>query len=126
MEQIYLDENNKFLVVGFADTDNLKKINDSLGHDEGDVAIIATAEAIKNVLPALANEFIVLLKETSVACYVAVTDLTKGGEIIRGATYIQAMPLFAVAAIYLIMVIFFSKFSILLIIEVSKLLADCV
>lgn len=53
-EMISNDEilkNNKFLVVGFADTDNLKKINDSLGHDEGDVAIIATAEAIKNVLP---------------------------------------------------------------------------
>ncbi len=70
---------------------------------------IVIPQALKSVLPALANEFIVLLKETSVACYVAVTDLTKGGEIIRGATYIQAMPLLAVAAIYLIMVIFFSK-----------------
>lgn len=44
-------KNNKYIVIGFADTDNLKKINDSLGHDDGDSAIIATAEAIKNVLP---------------------------------------------------------------------------
>ena len=61
------------------------------------------------MLPALANEFIVLLKETSVACYVAVNDLTKGGEIIRSITYIQAMPLLIVAALYLAMVMFFSS-----------------
>ena len=47
---------------------------------------IIIPQALKNVLPALANEFIVLLKETSVACYVAVNDLTKGGEIIRCIT----------------------------------------
>lgn len=70
---------------------------------------IVVPQALKSVLPALANEFIALLKETSVACYVAVTDLTKGGEIIRGATYIQAMPLFAVALLYLIMVVILSK-----------------
>ena len=69
---------------------------------------IIIPQALKNVLPALANEFIVLLKETSVACYVAVNDLTKGGEIIRSQTYIQAMPLLIVAALYLIMVVFFS------------------
>lgn len=65
-------------------------------------------QAFKNVLPALANEFIVLLKETSIACYVAVNDLTKGGEIIRSITFVQAMPLFAVAAIYLLMVMVLS------------------
>lgn len=70
---------------------------------------IIVPQALKSVLPALANEFIVLLKETSVACYVAVNDLTKGGEIIRSTTYIQAMPLLIVAALYLIMVIFFSR-----------------
>ena len=70
---------------------------------------IIIPQALKNVLPALANEFIVLLKETSVACYVAVNDLTKGGEIIRSQTYIQAMPLLIVAALYLIMVVFFSN-----------------
>ena len=69
---------------------------------------IIIPQALKNVLPALANEFIVLLKETSVACYVAVNDLTKGGEIIRSQTYIQAMPLLIVAVLYLIMVVFFS------------------
>ena len=69
---------------------------------------IVIPQALKSVLPALANEFIVLLKETSVACYVAVNDLTKGGEIIRSQTYSQAMPLFLVAAVYLLLVMFFS------------------
>lgn len=69
---------------------------------------VVIPQALKSVLPALANEFIVLLKETSVACYVAVNDLTKGGEIIRSQTYSQAMPLFIVAAMYLILVMFFS------------------
>ena len=69
---------------------------------------IVIPQALKSVLPALANEFIALLKETSVACYVAVNDLTKGGEIIRSATYIQAMPLIAVAVLYLAMVMFFT------------------
>ena len=65
-------------------------------------------QALKNVLPALANEFIVLLKETSVAGYVAVTDLTKGGDIIRSRTYAPFLPLIAVALIYLVMVVFFT------------------
>ncbi len=65
-------------------------------------------QTMKNVLPSLANEFIVLLKETSVAGYVAVKDLTKGGDIIRGVTYSAFMPLLAVAAIYLVMVMFFT------------------
>lgn len=70
--------------------------------------LIVIPQALKNVLPSLANEFISLLKETSVAGYVAVMDLTKGGDIIRGVTYSPFMPLIAVALIYLIMVIFFS------------------
>lgn len=70
---------------------------------------IVIPQAFKNVLPSLANEFIALLKETSVACYVAVNDLTKGGDIIRSVTYIQAMPLFVVAALYLLMVMGLSK-----------------
>ncbi len=65
-------------------------------------------QTMKNVLPSLANEFIVLLKETSVSGYVAVKDLTKGGDIIRGVTYSAFMPLLAVAAIYLVMVMFFT------------------
>ena len=70
---------------------------------------ILVPQALKNVLPALANEFIVLLKETSVAGYVAVTDLTKGGDIIRSNTYEAFLPLIAVAAVYLIMVIIMSS-----------------
>lgn len=71
-------------------------------------------QTIKNVLPALANEFIALLKETSVAGYVAVKDLTKAGDIIRSRTYSPFLPLLAVAAIYLVLVIFFSKLVALL------------
>ena len=62
----------------------------------------------KNVLPALANEFIVLLKETSVAGYVGLVDLTKGGDIIRSRTFQAFMPLIGVAVIYLVMVMFFT------------------
>ncbi len=70
---------------------------------------IIIPQAMKNVLPALANEFIVLLKETSVAGYVAVKDLTKGGDIIRGVTYSAFLPLLAVAAVYLVLVMFFTR-----------------
>jgi ABC-type amino acid transport system permease subunit len=69
---------------------------------------IIIPQAFKNVLPSLANEFIVLLKETSVSGYIALQDLTKAGDIIRGRTYSAFMPLIAVALIYLILVIFFS------------------
>ena len=69
---------------------------------------IIIPQVFKNVLPSLANEFIVLLKETSVSGYVSVRDLTKGGDIIRGVTYSPFMPLIAVALIYLVLVIFFT------------------
>ena len=69
---------------------------------------IIIPQAFKNVLPALANEFIVLLKETSVSGYVALHDLTKGGDIIRSRTYDAFMPLIGVAIIYLAMVMFFT------------------
>lgn len=69
---------------------------------------IIMPQAFRNILPALANEFIVLLKETSVAGYIALTDLTKGGDIIRSATYEAFLPLIAVALIYLIMVMILS------------------
>jgi len=69
---------------------------------------IIMPQAFKNVLPALANEFIVLLKETSVAGYVTVRDLTMGGDIIRSVTYSPFLPLLAVAAVYLAMVLFFT------------------
>lgn len=70
---------------------------------------IIMPQAFKNVLPALGNEFIVLLKETSVSGYIAMQDLTKGGDIIRSRTYDAMMPLLTVAAIYLIMVMIFTK-----------------
>lgn len=65
---------------------------------------IILPQAFKNVLPALANECIVLLKETSVAGYIALNDLTKGGDIIRSLTYEAFLPLIAVALIYLVIV----------------------
>lgn len=65
---------------------------------------IIMPQAFKNVLPALANEFIVLLKETSICGYIGMMDLTKGGDIIRSATYDPFLPLLTVAAIYLVMV----------------------
>ena len=69
---------------------------------------IILPQALKNVLPALGNEFIVLLKETSVSGYIALQDLTKGGDIIRSQTYDAFLPLIAVALIYLAVVMLFS------------------
>jgi len=69
---------------------------------------IIIPQAFKNILPTLANEFIVLLKETAVVGYVAVQDLTKAGDIIRGRTFSAFMPLIAVALIYLALVMFFT------------------
>lgn len=65
---------------------------------------IIMPQAFKNVLPALANEFIVLLKETSICGYIGLMDLTRGGDIIRSRTYEPFMPLIAVALVYLVMV----------------------
>ena len=65
---------------------------------------IILPQACKNILPALGNEAIMLLKDTSISGYVAIQDLTKGGDIIRSRTYDAFMPLIAVALIYLILV----------------------
>lgn len=65
---------------------------------------IIMPQAFKNVLPALANEFIVLLKETSICGYIGLMDLTRGGDIIRSRTYEPFMPLIAVAIVYLLLV----------------------
>jgi polar amino acid transport system substrate-binding protein len=70
---------------------------------------IIMPQAFKNVLPALANEAIVLLKETSICGYIGLTDLTRGGDIIRSTTYEAFMPLVAVALIYLVIVIVLTK-----------------
>ncbi len=69
---------------------------------------IIIPQMFKVVLPTLCNEFIVLLKETSVAGYVGIMDLTKAGDLIRGRTFSAFMPLIAVALIYLVIVMFFT------------------
>ncbi len=66
---------------------------------------IVIPQVLKNVLPMILNEFIALLKETSVAGYVAVTDITRAGNVIRGTTFSPFMPLIAVAIFYLVMVL---------------------
>ncbi len=70
---------------------------------------IIVPQVFKAILPTLCNEFIVLLKETSVAGYVGTMDLTKAGDLIRGRTFSAFMPLFTVAAIYLVVVIILEK-----------------
>lgn len=81
----------------------------SLGFNYAQTMIfIIMPQAIKNILPTLANEFIVLMKETSVAGYIALEDLTKAGDVIRSRTYSAMMPFLAVAILYLIMVMLFS------------------
>ncbi len=78
----------------------------SLGFNYVETMIyIVIPQVFKSVLPTLCNEFIVLLKETSVAGYVGIVDLTKAGDLIRGRTFSAFMPLIAVALTYLAMVI---------------------
>lgn len=69
---------------------------------------VVIPQAFKNVLPTLGNEFIVLLKETSVCGYIGLMDLTRAGDSVRAATYQAFVPLIGVALVYLIMVMFFS------------------
>ena len=69
---------------------------------------IILPQAIKNILPALLNEVISLLKETSISGYIGLMDLTKGGDIIRSNTYEAFLPLIAVAIIYLALVMLLS------------------
>ena len=70
---------------------------------------IILPQAFKNILPAIGNEMIALLKETSVAGYVAVVDITKAGNQIRNTTYDQINPLILIALVYLVMVIIMTK-----------------
>ncbi|MCI6858267.1 MAG: amino acid ABC transporter permease [Eubacterium sp.] len=69
---------------------------------------IIMPQAIKNCLPALVNEMITLLKETSICGYIGLNELTRGGDIIRGVTYDALLPLLVVALIYLVIVMFFT------------------
>ena len=78
-----------------------------LGYTDTMLQIIMP-QAIKNCLPALVNEMITLLKETSICGYIGLNELTRGGDIIRGITYDAMLPLLIVAVIYLVIVMFFT------------------
>ena len=71
--------------------------------------LIIVPQAIKNILPALGNEFITLIKETSVASIIAVTDLTKAAQYVGSRTWQILPPLMIAAVFYLIMVMGLSK-----------------
>lgn len=76
----------------------------SLGLSSGKTMLyIVIPQAVKNVLPALGNEFIVLLKETSVAGYIGIMDLTKAAQSIGSANYDYLVPLLCAAYIYFLM-----------------------
>lgn len=76
----------------------------SLGLSSGKTMLyIVIPQAVKNVLPALGNEFIALLKETSVAGYIGIMDLTKAAQSIGSANYDYLVPLLCAAYIYFLM-----------------------
>ena len=81
----------------------------SLGLDYAKtMRFIVVPQAFKNILPALGNELITLLKETSIVTVIGLKDITKGATIIQGVAYQAMMPLLAAAAIYLVMVMLLS------------------
>ena len=106
---------------GFLSVDNGQfEAGRSLGLDYKQTMIsIILPQALKNIFPALLNEVISLLKETSISGYIGLMDLTKGGDIIRSNTYEAFLPLIAVALIYLALVMLLSH-------GVNKLERDCV
>ena len=70
---------------------------------------IILPQAVKNILPALCNEFITLIKETSVGAYVGIVELTKASDIIASRTYDYFFPLFIIAIIYLVLTLGLTK-----------------
>ncbi len=70
---------------------------------------VVMPQALRNVLPALGNEFITLLKETSVAGYIGILELTKASDIVASSTYDYFFPLLIVAIIYLILTLGLTK-----------------
>lgn len=77
----------------------------SLGfHYAQTMRYIILPQAVKNALPAMCNEFIALLKESSIVGYIGLMDLTKAGDIIRSNTYEALIPLCSVALVYLLIV----------------------
>lgn len=82
----------------------------SLGLNYGQVMrFIVLPQAIKNILPALGNEFITLIKETSVGAYIGIVELTKASDIIASRTYEYFFPLMVIAVIYLILTLGLTK-----------------
>ncbi len=82
----------------------------SLGLNYGKVMRkIILPQSIKNILPALGNEFITLVKETSIGAYIGIVELTKASDIIASRTYDYFFPLILIAIIYLIITMFLSK-----------------
>ena len=82
----------------------------SLGLSKAQTLIkIVLPQAVKTALPTYTSEFIVLIKETSVASFIAVTDLTKAGDMIRNATYNAWIPLLTCAVIYLCLTLGLTK-----------------
>lgn len=82
----------------------------SLGLSYGkSMQLVIIPQAIKNILPALGNEFIILLKETSIAGYIGVSDLARAGMSIRSATYDSSTSLIIIAYIYFILTVMLSK-----------------
>ena len=65
---------------------------------------IIVPQAVKNIFPAMCNEFITLIKETAIVGYVGLVDIQKAGDFIKSATYVAFMPLLATAVIYFILI----------------------
>ena len=83
----------------------------SLGLSKGQTMNkIIMPQAIKNVLPALGNEIIVLFKETSIVGYIAIMDLTRAADLIRSRTFQPLVPLLLIAGIYLVIVLILTYF----------------
>ncbi|GIU05618.1 amino acid ABC transporter permease [Shewanella sp. MBTL60-112-B2] len=81
----------------------------SLGLSHGQtMKEVILPQAIKNILPSLGNEFIVLLKETAVIGFIGGVDLMRAGEIIRSRTFEDSVPLFTCALIYLLLTYIFT------------------
>ena len=77
----------------------------SLGLSSGQtMMLIVVPQAVKNIFPAMCNEFITLIKETAIVGYVGLVDIQKAGDFIKSATYLAFMPLIATAIIYFIII----------------------
>ena len=93
-----------YIVFGSVDISKRLVAILTFGINSGAYVADIIPQAFKNVLPALGNEFITLLKETSICGYIALTDVTHGANTVRSQTYEPYMPLFAAALIYLVSV----------------------